>query len=106
LCPRRARRAGRGGCVGFVDFGPKVHNVHGPSRAWAHAKEKPQIGDRRPRSPLGEIQPDHWLPEYTTELLNVINVLGLLVKLEPKQAALLEEICDGPLIPASKLASS
>ena len=68
-------------------------------------REKPQIGDRRPPSPLGEIQPDHWLPEYTTELLNVINVLGLLVKLEPKQKALLDEIVDGPLIPASKLAS-
>lgn len=68
-------------------------------------REKPQIGDRRPPSPLGEIQPDHWLPEYTTELLNVINVLGLLVKLEPAQAALLDEIVDGPLISASKLAS-
>jgi hypothetical protein len=68
-------------------------------------REKPQIGDRRPPSPLGEIQPDHWLPEYTTELLNVINVLGLLVELEPKQAALLDEIVDGPLIPASKFTS-
>jgi hypothetical protein len=67
-------------------------------------REKPQIGDRRPPSPLGEIQPDHWLPEYTTELLNVINVLGLLVKLEPKQKAILDEILDGPLIPASKIA--
>ena len=38
---------------------------------------------------FGVIQPDHWLPEYTTELLNVINVLGLLVSLEPRQAALL-----------------
>lgn len=66
-------------------------------------REKPQIGDRRPPSPLGEIQPDHWLPEYTTELLNVINVLGLLVKLEPAQKALLDEIVDGPLIPAGKI---
>ncbi|HET6535465.1 MAG TPA: type ISP restriction/modification enzyme [Sphingomicrobium sp.] len=66
-------------------------------------REKPQIGDRRPPSPLGEIQPDHWLPEYTSELLNVINVLGLLVKLEPRQALLLDEIVDGPLIPASKV---
>lgn len=68
-------------------------------------RERPQIGDRRPPSPLGEIQPDHWLPEYTTELLNVINVLGLLVKLEPAQTALLDQIVDGPLIPASKIAS-
>lgn len=68
-------------------------------------RERPQIGDRRKPSPLGDIQPDHWLPEYTTELLNVINVLGLLVKLEPAQAALLDEIVEGPLIPASKVAS-
>ena len=69
-------------------------------------RERPQIGDRRPPSPLGDIQPDHWLPEYTTELLNVINVLGLLVKLEPEQAALLGEIVDGPLIPAAKVAAT
>jgi hypothetical protein len=68
-------------------------------------REKPQIGDRRPPSPLGDIRPDHWLPDYTTELLNVVNVLGLLVKLEPKQAALREEIVEAPLIPASKLTS-
>jgi Type ISP C-terminal specificity domain len=68
-------------------------------------REKPQIGDRRPPLALGEIQPDHWLPEYTTELLNVINVLGLLVKLEPAQAALLDDIVNSPLIQASKFMS-
>lgn len=67
-------------------------------------RSRPQIGDRRQPSPLGNIQPDHWLPEYTKELLNVLNVLGLLVKLEPEQARLLGEICDGPLIPASRFA--
>ena len=65
-------------------------------------REKPQIGDRRKPSPLGDIQPDYWLLEYTTELLNVINVLGLLVKLEPEQSKLLDEVVEGPLIPASK----
>ena len=54
-------------------------------------------------SALGDIQPDHWLPEYTTELLDVLNVLGLLVELEPKQADLLERICAGPLISESEL---
>ena len=53
-------------------------------------RERPIIGDRRPPSKLGEIQPDHWLAEYTTELLNVLHVLGLLVGLEPSQATLLE----------------
>ena len=66
-------------------------------------RERPQIGDRRPPSPLGDIQPDHWLPEYTSELINVLNVLALLVELEPQQADLLKRICAGPLIPASKL---
>ena len=67
-------------------------------------RERPQIGDRRKPSPLGDIQPDHWLPEYTAELLNVLNVLGLAIDLEPKQADLLKRIEDGPLIPASKFA--
>ena len=33
----------------------------------------------------------------------MLNVLALLVELEPKQADLMRRICDGPLIPASKL---
>lgn len=61
-------------------------------------RERPIIGDRRPPSKLGEIQPDHWLAEYTTELLNVLHVLTMLVELEPAQAKLLEAICAGPLL--------
>lgn len=52
-------------------------------------RERPQIGDKRPPSPLVDIQPDHWLSEYTSELINVLNMLGMLVKLEPTQADLL-----------------
>jgi hypothetical protein len=61
-------------------------------------RERPVIGDRRPPSKLNNIQPDHWLPEYTTELINVLNVLTLLVELEPDQAKLLDRICAGPLL--------
>jgi hypothetical protein len=61
-------------------------------------RERPIIGDRRPPSKLGEIQPNHWLAEYTTELMNVLHVLGLLVELEPDQAKLLEAICEGPTL--------
>ena len=46
-------------------------------------RDRPIIGDRRPPSPLGDIRPDHWLAEYTSELLNVLHVLGRLVELEP-----------------------
>ncbi len=61
-------------------------------------RERPQIGDRRPPSPLGDIQPDGWLAEYTTELLNVLHVLARLVALEPAQADLLERLCAGPTL--------
>jgi len=66
-------------------------------------RSRPIIGDRRPPSPLGEIQPDGWLAEYTTELLNVLHVLGRLVALEPAQADLLKRICAGPTLSADAL---
>jgi Type ISP C-terminal specificity domain len=61
-------------------------------------RERPLIGDRRPPSPLGDIQPEAWPAECTTELLDLLNVLGLLVELEPQQAAMLERVLAGPLI--------
>ena len=66
-------------------------------------RSRPIIGDRRPPSPLDEIQPDHWLAEYTSDLLNLLNVLGRLVQLEPKQADLLERIAASELITAEQL---
>ncbi|HUE12450.1 MAG TPA: type ISP restriction/modification enzyme, partial [Steroidobacteraceae bacterium] len=66
-------------------------------------RTRPIIGDRRPPSPLAFIQPDHWLPEYTTDLLDLLNVLGRLVALEPRQADLLNRICDNPLLSADEL---
>lgn len=66
-------------------------------------RSRPIIGDRRPPSPLGDIQPARWPAEYTTELLNVLHVLGRLVALEPRQADLLERICAGPIIPGDKV---
>jgi hypothetical protein len=61
-------------------------------------RTKPIIGDRRPPSPLEKIQPDGWLAEYTEDLLNLLNVLGRLVALEPRQADLLDRIVAGPLV--------
>jgi hypothetical protein len=98
--------------TGHIDnVAPKVwaYEVSGKNvlRQWfsyrKKNRERPLIGDKRKPSPLGDIQPDHWLPEYTTELINVLNVLTLLVELEPKQADLLDRVIDGPLIPAGKI---
>ncbi len=66
-------------------------------------RTRPVIGEKRPPSPLEKIQPDRWIAEYTTELLNVLHVLGRLVALESRQADLLTRICNGPLISADTL---
>jgi hypothetical protein len=65
-------------------------------------RTRPIIGERSAPSPLGDIQSLGWLAEYTTELLNVINVLGRLLLLEPEQQAVLEEICAGAIITAGE----
>jgi hypothetical protein len=69
-------------------------------------RSRPIMGDRRPPSPLDNIQPDGWLPEYTTDLLDLLNVLGRLIALEPKQADLLDRICAGPLRSAEELGAA
>jgi len=66
-------------------------------------RSRPIIGDRRPPSPLDKIQPDHWLSEYTSDLLDLLNVLGRLIALEPRQADLLDRICGGRLRSAEEL---
>ncbi len=100
--------------TGFIDNVPPAvwsYEVSGKNvlRQWfsyrKKNRERPLIGDKRKPSPLCDIQPDHWLPEYTTELINVLNVLTLLVELEPRQADVLQRVCDGPLVAASKVAA-
>jgi len=66
-------------------------------------RSRPIIGDRRQPSPLGDIQPDGWLAEYTTDLLDLLHVLGRLVALEPAQADLLDRICAARLRGAEEL---
>lgn len=68
-------------------------------------RERPMIGDRRPPSPLGDVQPDRWLPEYTSDLIDLLHVLTWLVTLEPEQAALLDRVCAGPLVSAAEIAA-
>lgn len=69
-------------------------------------RRRPIIGDRRPPSPLSDIQPDHWLPEYTSDLLDLLHVLGRLVALEPAQAQVLEAILGATLIEHDQLVAT
>lgn len=66
-------------------------------------RERPLMGDKRAPSRLERIRPDRWLPEYTTELLDVLNVLGLLVDLQLEQARVLDAICGGSTISLAQL---
>ncbi len=68
-------------------------------------RERPPMGARR-FSPLQEIQAKSWLAEYTSELIDLLHVLGLLVDLEPEQAQLLTAIVDGSLISVDDLTSA
>lgn len=66
-------------------------------------RTRPVIGDRRPPSELERIQPAGWLADYTSDLIDLLNVLGRLILLEPAQANLLQRLCDGPLIESEEL---
>lgn len=65
-------------------------------------RDRPVMGDRRV-SALLEIQLDHWPAAYTQELIDLLNVIGLLVDLESRQSELLGEVCAGPLISTDDL---
>ena len=66
-------------------------------------RSKPIIGTRREPSRLHWIQPESWPAEYTSELINVLNVLGRLVALEKRQEDLLRRVCGGALLSADEL---
>ncbi len=69
-------------------------------------RRRPIIGDRRAPSPLSDIQPDHWLAEYTSDLLDLLHVLGRLVALEPAQTKVLDDILGGALIEHEQLVAA
>jgi hypothetical protein len=52
---------------------------------------------------LEKIQPNHWLPEYTGDLIDLLHVIGRLIALEATQADLLSRICDNPLLSVEEL---
>ena len=57
-------------------------------------------------SELDDTNSDIWLPDYSTDLLDLLNVLCRLVALEPAQESLLESICSNPTVSVETLTSS
>lgn len=52
---------------------------------------------------MSTLQPDSWLPEYTSDLIDLLHVLTLLTDLQADQAELLNEIASGPLVAVDDL---
>jgi hypothetical protein len=68
---------------------------------WFGYRKKNPSGNRK--SELDRIVATTWTPAITTELLDLLNVLGRCLELEPRQAELLDEITAAPQITVSDL---
>ena len=71
---------------------------------WFGYRKKNPSGNRK--SPLDQIVATSWTSAMTTELLELLNVLGRCVELEPAQRDLLDRIVSGPLIKIENLTAS
>jgi hypothetical protein len=63
---------------------------------WFDYRRKVPAGNRG--SPLNDIVATRWTPAMTTELLELLNVVGRCVALEPAQDQILSRVMSGPLI--------
>jgi hypothetical protein len=54
-------------------------------------------------SDLDTIRATCWTEEFDDQLFELLNVLGRCIDLEPRQANLVDRICDGPLVSVSDL---
>jgi hypothetical protein len=63
------------------------------------------IGDRT-ISPLWQVHSDYWRASYTTELLDLLNVLGRLVLTEPDQDAALSAVVAGEIWSVEELTAA
>jgi hypothetical protein len=86
------------GRIGPVEGSVWTYEVSGMKvlKHWFDRRKREPDGRRS--SPLDVVVTTTWDPDWTSELLETLNVLTLLVDLEPTQAALLERIMSGPLV--------
>ncbi|MFC5747986.1 type ISP restriction/modification enzyme [Actinomadura rugatobispora] len=72
-------------------------------KKWFDYRRREPAGRRS--SPLDDINPERWPAKFTTELLELLNVLGRCAALEPAQAQLMDRIVSSPLITTDHLAA-
>lgn len=93
------------GVVAPVDPRVVAYEVSGMNvlRKWFGYRRATRPQARGDQSPLDDVRPTTWPTEYTTDLLDLLNVLTLVVEAEPAQAALLDRVMVGPRITVSDL---
>jgi hypothetical protein len=94
--------------VGVGTFGPISRDVWefeisgmNPLHKWLSYRMKDPSG--RISSPLDKIGPDTWPNEFTTELLQLLWVLEATIGAQVELSRLLDDVLNGPLIPATEL---
>ncbi len=73
-------------------------------KRWFEYRKRSPRGRRS--SKLDYVVPTYWRPDFTTELLNLLQVLERLVDLQPDQADLLDRICAGTQITGADLGAA
>ena len=91
---------------GFAPVAPEVwaFEVSGLKvvRSWLGYRMRNRKG-RKSSSPLDDLGPERWTPEFTDEFLKLLWILEATLESYPKQAVLLDRILAGPLFLASEL---
>lgn len=93
------------GRVGPISQAVYDYEVSGMNvlRKWFGYRRATPPPVRGERSVLDDLRPEGWPPEYTTELLDLLNTLELVVELEQAQAELLERVVNNPRITVADL---
>ena len=93
------------GVIAPVDPRAVSYSVGGTNvlRKWFGYRRATRPQSRGEQSVLDDVRPTSWPTEYTTDLLDLLNVLTLVVELEPVQAELLDRVMAGPRITVADL---
>jgi predicted helicase len=94
--------------IGNGEFGPVEQDIWGFEvsglkvvQSWLGYRKNPSAGKKS--SPLDDIYPEQWPPEFTTELLQLLWVLEATLKEYPRQESLLKEVLKKKLFLESDL---
>ena len=94
--------------VGNREFRPVEPEVWGSEvsglkvvKSWLGYRMRRRRGKRS--SPLDDIHPERWTPEFTTELLHLLWILEATLAEYPQQRRLLAQVSEGPLFTADGL---